>query len=118
MGSGYGFSLSESTLIDRIDMGGSAAVAGLQVNDLVVMVNGERLMLGEKLTLKGSQCEGTRLTLTCHRKRMSASTEKRKRTAVQQPGMSSWVGVRMGNAPRTRVQRMVDRFESGTADSL
>jgi hypothetical protein len=120
---GYGFSLSAANQVDRVYEGGSAAVAGLHMDDLVVAVNGRRLAAGEAMSLEGRQCEGTRLTLTCHRKRSLAADEadnasKRRRTAVQQPGMRSYQGVRIADASRTHAQRMADRFESGTADCL
>ena len=119
---GYGFTISDDNEVEAVVEGGSAAVAGMQQHDKVVMVNGRKLSEGEALVLQGRQSEGVRLTLTCHRKRAQEpgveAPQKRRRTTAQQPGMCSYAGVRMANAPRNHVQRMVDRFASGTADSL
>ena len=122
---GYGFGFSTANLVDSISQGGSAATAGLRLGDLIVMVNGNRLLPGERLTLEGTQREGTQLRLTCHRDRSPAeaagapgAAQKRQRREVTRPGMRSWDGVRTGDASRTHAQRMLDRFESGTTDSL
>lgn len=119
---GYGFTISDDHEVEAVVEGGSAAVAGMQQHDKVVMVNGRKLSEGKTLVLQGRQSEGVRLTLTCHRKRAQEpgveAPQKRRRTTAQQSGMCSYAGVRMANAPRNHVQRMVDRFASGTADSL
>ena len=119
---GYGFTISDDHEVEAVVEGGSAAVAGMQQHDKVVMANGRKLSEGEGLVLQGRQSEGVRLTLTCHRKRAQEpgveAPPKRRRTTAQQSGMCSYAGVRMANAPRNHVQRMVDRFASGTADSL
>ncbi len=92
------------------------------VQDLIVMANGKRLILGEPWAFQG-QREGTQLTLLCHRKLSHTEAgQGRQRTPVQRLGMRTWDGVRTGDAPRTYVQRMVSsmvgRFESVTAESL
>ena len=119
---GYGFTISTDHEVEAVVEGGSAAVAGMQQHDKVVMVNGRKLSEGEALVLQGRQSEGVRLTLTCHRKRAQEpgveAPPKRRRTTAQQSGMCSYAGVRMANAPRNHMQRMVDRFASGTANSL
>jgi len=125
-GSGYGFTISKDNEVEAVVEGGSAAIAGMQQHDRVVMVNGSKLLEGEALALQGKQSEGVRLTLMCHRKRTQVpacepgveAPQKRRRTSTEQPSMCSYVGVRMANAPRNHVQRMVDRFANGTAHSL
>ena len=124
---GYGFRISnDHHEVEAVVEGGSAAVAGMQLHDRVIMVNGDTLLEGEALVLQGRQSEGVRLTVTCHRKRAQAPARepgveapaKRRRASAQLPGMCSYAGVRMANAPRNHVERMVDRFVTGTADSL
>ena len=115
---GYGFTLAVTNHVEHVAEGGAAAYADLRVQDLIVMANGKRLIPGESWALQG-QREGTHLTLLCHRKLSHPEAgQGRKRTAVQRLGLRTWVGVRTGDAPRTHVQRMVGRFESGTAESL
>lgn len=115
---GYGFRLAVTNHVEHVAEGGAAAYAGLRVQDLIVMANGKRLILGEPWAFQG-QREGTQLTLLCHRKLSHTEAgQGRQRTPVQRLGMRTWDGVRTGDAPRTHVQRMVGRFESGTAESL
>ena len=120
---GYGFRCTMANVVDEVKQGRPAAVAGLQINDLIVMVNGTRLMPGERalevLAQQGQQSEGRQLTLICHRERSEpVASQGRKRTTVQHAGMQSWTGVRTGDAPMTHVERMLRRFQSGTADHL
>lgn len=120
---GYGFRVTTDSLqVEAVTEGGSAALGGLQVDDLgSSQPTGSPLVPGVALALPGRQREGTHLTLTCRRVRMHAEAEageKRRRTTVQQPGMRSYDGVRMADAPRSRIARMADRFASGTANSL
>jgi hypothetical protein len=88
------------------------------MQDLIVMAIGKRLIPGEPWAFLG-QREGTQLTLLCHRKLSHPEAgQGRQRIPIQRLGMRTWDGVRTGDAPRTHVQRMVGRFESGTAESL
>ena len=97
-----------------MDEGSTAAVAGLQVDDVVLQVNGARLQHGVsfKSQLRVRQREGVRLTLVVQRRREcdadADDTGKRRRTQVVREGMQSGAGVRMADAQRSHAARLVD----------
>ena len=116
---GYGFGITLQGLVDRVNEGSAAAVAGLQVDDVVLQVNGARLQHGVLFVsqLRVRQREGVRLTLVVQRRREcdadaddtdAPAAGKRRRTQVVREGMQSGAGVRMADAQRSHAARLVD----------
>lgn len=135
-GGKLGFSVTARNIVDGVHSGGAAEKGGLKEGDLLIAVNGAQLIRGLRLVSvlpKGGQ--GTAVTLFVVRpmvptpqqpeqsepqeQQLGQRGERRKRARPDRLGGStSLEGVRLGDGPRSHIQRLAGIFAGQTGDSL